>query len=95
MTIYMTNIEKALKLKKEELQELLNADNFNEFIDEVTASKGCGNTIIADDKFVVMRDNSEYHVCLSQLNQTVYHVQKHTAEHEIEKMLKLHLLTLK
>jgi hypothetical protein len=91
----MTNIEKALKLKKEELQELLNADNFNEFIDEVTANKGCGNTTIALDKFVVMRDNSEYHVHLSQLNQTVYHVEKHTAEHEIEKMLKLHLLTLK
>ena len=94
MTIYMTNVEKLLKLKKEKIQEFLSADNFNEFIDEVTVSKGCGDATVPDKKFVVTRENEEYHVYLSQLNQTVYHIEKHTAEHEIEKMLKKRFLTI-
>lgn len=94
MKIFATNVSKALKLGREEIEALINSDNYDEYIEELTANKGCSN-FVADDEIVVLRADGEYHVPLSQLNQTVYHVEKHTAEDEILKMLRTHLLSTK
>ena len=91
MTIYATKIPDILSLPKEEITKIFESENFDEYIEEVTAHKGCGNTEVPFDKIVVLRENTEYYVYLSQLNRTVYHIEKHTAEDEIYKNLKVYL----
>jgi len=87
MTIFKTDIPEVLKLSEEDRAEVLKHENFDPFIKEVSAKP--------DNKFVVLHNNEEFWVDLSQLNQTVYHVEKHTAEEEISKMLELSLASKK
>jgi hypothetical protein len=91
----MTDISKVLKLSIDKQKQMLEDENYDDFIKEVIAHKGCGDTKIPRDKFVVLSNNEEFWVCLSQLNCTTYHVEKHTAEDEVYKMIKLNILSTK